>query len=120
MSYLTYLASEYPIPESRYLWPLYQGASDIYTEKPWIAEVMPELEDWEGFVGFLKSLPGEMEIWRIWQGIEYRPVIRSTQIPVSEVQAHDLLALTEKDVFHATTTQYEIPVQYRIVLVPSE
>ena len=120
MSYLTYIASAYPIPQSKYLWPLYQGASDIYTEKHWIAEVIPELGDLEGFVDFLKSLPGETEIWRIWQGIECRPVIRSLKLPVSRLRPDDVRALIEKDVFHATATQYDLPVQYRMVLIPFE
>ena len=116
MSFLTYIASDHPIPESEYLWQLYQGASDIYTEKAYIAEVIPDLTDLHGLAEFLKALPGETEIWRIWQGIECHPVIRTREIPPENLTAADLRELLNQDVLNKTATQYQIPVQYRIVL----
>jgi len=43
-------------------------------------------------------------------------VIRSQTVPVGELTAEHILELQSRDVF-ATTTQYEIPVQYRIVII---
>lgn len=120
MSFLTYIASEYPIPESEYLWKLYQGAEDIYTEKEYIAEVIPDLQDLEGLAEFLKTLPEETEVWHIWQGIACRPVIRTKEIPAQELTAEDIRKLIHKDVLNETATEYDIPVQYRLVLKPQE
>lgn len=57
----------------------------------------------------------EKEVWHIWQGIEFQPVVRSRTISTDELTAESLYALMEEDVL-TTTTQYEIPVQYRIVI----
>ena len=121
MSFLTYIASDSPIPESKLLWPLSFGAEDIYTEKHYVAEVIPGLEDMDGLAEFLKLLvfkQGETEVWRIWQGVEYKPVIRSRDIRVDELSIEDLVGLYAKDVANETTTSFGIPVQYRIVLLP--
>ena len=121
MSYLTYIASDLPIPESELLWPLYLGCEDIYTVKPYVAEVILDLDDLEALSVLLKQLTGnhnETEVWRIWQGVEYRPVIRSKEIPIDELTIEDLESLQARDVANETTTEYDIPVQYRIVLIP--
>lgn len=120
MSYLTYIASDFPIPESDLLWPLSVGGEDIYTEKRYVAEVIPDIEELEDLTEFLKKLVcscGKIEIWRIWQGVEYRPVIRSRDIHADELTVEDLKALQTKDVANETTTSYGIPVQYRIVVI---
>lgn len=121
MSFLTYIASDLPIPESDLLWPLSLGAEDIYTEKQYAAAVAPGLKDLQALTFFLKQLTssqGETEVWRIWQGVEYRPVIRSREIKADELAMDDLEVLHAKDVANETTTSYGIPVQYRIVVTP--
>lgn len=121
MSFLTYIASDSPLPESDLLWSLSLAGEDVYTEKKSVAEVVPGLEDMTEFTAFLKHLVlshGETEIWRIWQGLEYRPVIRSRDINVDELSLSDLVALHAKDVANETTTSHGIPVQYRIVVIP--
>lgn len=119
MSFLTYIASDTPIPESEFLWPLSLGGEDIYTEKRYVAEVVPGIEESEMLTAFLKQLAcnhGEIEIWRIWQGVEYRPVIRSREIPADQLTLEDLKTLQAKDVANETTTAYGIPVQYRMIV----
>ena len=120
MSFLTYIASDFPIPESNLLWPLSLGGEDIYTQKQFVAEVIPDLGDLESLAGLLKEITAEqneIEIWRIWQGVAYRPVIRSRELLASELTSNDLETLLKKDVANASTTEYNIPVQYRIVLI---
>ena len=119
MSFLTYIAADAPIPASDFLWPLSIGGEDIYTEKQYVAEVVPDLKEMDVLLELLKHLAGkagEIEIWRIWQGIEYRPVIRTKEISVNSLTVEDLRELESKDVANETTTSYEIPVQYRIVV----
>lgn len=119
MSFLTYIASDIPIPESDLLWTLSIGGEDIYTEKQYVAEVVPDLKEMDELLELLKHLAGkagEIEIWRIWQGIEYRPVIRSKVIPIDNLTVEELRELDGKDVANETTTSYGIPVQYRIVV----
>ena len=58
----------------------------------------------------------ELELWHIWQGVESEPVIRTQTVPAQALTAEHILELQSRDVF-ATTTQYEIPVQYRIAIV---
>ncbi len=121
MSFLTYIASDTPIPKCDLLWPLSIGGEDIYTEKQYIAEVVPDLKEMEELLVLLKQLTeiaGEIEVWRIWQGVEYRPVIRSKVISIDNLTVEDLRELEEKDVANETTTSYGIPVQYRIIVVP--
>lgn len=118
MSICTYLASDKPLKDAPILWPLSHGASDIYTEKPYVAQVEPELSDLTSLLLYIDDHmkeAEELEIWHIWQGIEFDPVVRSKEISVSELTVKDILSLTSSDVF-ATTTQYDIPVQYRIVV----
>ena len=118
MSFCTYIASNCPLEESPLLWHLSLGAQDIYTEKRYVAQIEPDLKDLPGVTDYICSHlrhTDEVEVWHIWQGIESEPVIRSWDIRLSEFTADNLKVLTEKDVF-ATVTQYEIPVQYRIVI----
>ncbi|MBQ2857641.1 MAG: hypothetical protein IJE78_11095 [Bacteroidaceae bacterium] len=120
MSFLSYIAADIPIPASALLWPLSIGGEDIYTEKQYVAEVIPDLKDMDELLNFLKHLArkaGEIEIWRIWQGVEYRPVIRSKVISNDTLTVEDLRELEAKDVANETTTSYGIPVQYRIIVV---
>lgn len=119
MSFLTYIATDDPIPASDLLWPLSIGGEDIYTEKQYVAEVIPDLKELEELLVLLKQLTeiaGEIEVWRIWQGVEYRPVIRSKGISIDTLTVEDLRELEAKDVANETTTSYGIPVQYRIVV----
>ena len=121
MSFLSYIAADIPIPESALLWPLSIGGEDIYTEKQYVAEVVPDLKELDELSEFLKQLAenaGEIEVWRIWQGVEYRPVIRTKEISVNSLTVEDLWELEAKDVANETTTSYGIPVQYRIIVVP--
>ena len=118
MSFCTYIASDSPLPQSELLWPLSRGSEDIYTEKSYVAQIAPDLDDLSGALAYVQKqmeITSEMEIWHIWQGIESEPVIRSQTVPVRELSVQHLSDLQSKDVF-ATTTQYEIPVQYRIVI----
>ena len=119
MSFCTYIASDKSLPESDYLWPLSRGGEDIYTEKVYVAQIVPDLDDLFGVISYIQNhikTAEELELWHIWQGVESEPVIRSQTIPVQELTADHILDLQSRDVF-ATTTQYEIPVQYRIVIV---
>ena len=120
MSFLSYIAADIPIPASTLLWPLSIGGEDIYTEKKYVAEVVPDLKELDELSEFLKQLAenaGEIEVWRIWQGVEYRPVIRTKEISVNSLTVEDLRELESKDVANETTTSYGIPVQYRIIIV---
>ena len=119
MSFCTYIASDKPLPESDYLWPLSRGSEDIYTEKAYVAQIVPDLYDLSGVLSYIQNhmkTAEEMELWHIWQGVESEPVIRSQTVPVMEFTADHILERQSRDVF-ATTTHYEIPVQYRIVIV---
>ena len=119
MSFCTYIASDKPLPESDYLWPLSRGGEDIYTEKACVAQIVPDLDDLSGVLSYIQNhmkAAEELELWHIWQGVESEPVIRSQTIPVQQLTVDHILELQNRDVF-ATTTQYEIPVQYRIVIV---
>ena len=119
MSFCTYIASDKPLPESEYLWPLSRGGEDIYTEKANAAQIVHDLDDLSGVLSYIQNhmkAAEELELWHIWQGVESEPVIRTQTVPVEELTADHILELQSRDVF-ATTTQYEIPVQYRIVIV---
>ena len=119
MSCCTYIASDKPLSESDYLWPLSRGGEDIYTEKVYVAQIVPDLDDPSGVLSYIQNhlkTAEELELWHIWQGVESEPVIRTQTIPVGELTADHILELQSRDVF-ATTTQYEIPEQYRIVIV---
>ena len=119
MSFCTYIASDKSLPESDYLWPLSRGGEDIYTEKVYVAQIVPDLDDLSGVLSYIQNhmkAAEELELWHIWQGVESEPVIRSQTIPVQQLTVDHILELQNRDVF-ATTTQYEIPVQYRIVIV---
>jgi len=119
MSFCTYIASDRPLSESDYLWPLSRGSEDIYTEKANVAQIVPDLEDLSGLLSYIQNhlkTARELEVWHIWQGVESEPVIRTQTIPVGKLTVEHILELQSRDVF-ATTTQYEIPVQYRIVIV---
>ena len=118
MSFCTYMASDKPLPESAYLWPLSRGGEDIYTEKAYIAQIVPDLDDLSGVLSYIQNhlkAAEELEVWHIWQGVESEPVIRSQTITAGELTVEHIMELQSRDVF-ATTTQYEIPVQYRIVI----
>ena len=119
MSCCTYIASDKPLSESDYLWPLSRGGEDIYTEKVYVAQIIPDFDNLSGVLSYIQNhlkTAEELELWHIWQGVESEPVIRTQTIRVDELTAGHILELQSRDVF-ATTTQYEIPVQYRIVIV---
>ncbi len=119
MSFCTYIASDKPLSESDYLWPLSRGGEDIYTEKVYVAQIIPDLDDLSGVLSYIQNhlkTAEELEVWHIWQGVESEPVVRTQTVPAEELTADHILELQSRDVF-ATTTQYEIPVQYRIVIV---
>ena len=119
MSFCTYIASDKPFLESAYLWPLSRGGEDIYTEKVYVAQIVPDLDDLSGVLSYIQNhmkAAEELELWHIWQGVESEPIIRTQTVPVGELTVDHILELQNRDVF-ATTTQYEIPVQYRIVIV---
>ena len=119
MSCCTYIASDKPLSESDYLWPLSCGGEDIYTEKVYVAQIIPDFDDLSGVLSYIQNhlkTAEELELWHIWQGVESEPVIRSQTVPVEEFTAEHILELQSRDVF-ATATQNEIPVQYRIVIV---
>ena len=118
MNCCTYIASDKPLSESDYLWPLSRGGEDIYTEKVYVAQIIPDFDGLSGVLSYIQNhlkTAEELELWHIWQGVESEPVIRSQTVPVGELTAEHILELQSRDVF-ATTTQYEIPVQYRIVI----
>ena len=119
MSFCTYIASDKSLPKSDYLWPLSRGGEDIYTEKVYVAQIVPDLDDLSGVLSYIQNhmkAAEELELWHIWQGVESEPVIRPQTVSVGELTVDHILELQNRDVF-ATTTQYEIPVQYRIVIV---
>ena len=118
MSCCTYIASDKSLPESDYLWPLSRGGEDIYTEKVYVAQIIPDFDDLSGVLSYIQNhlkTAEELELWHIWQWVESEPVIRSQTVPEEEFTAEHILELQSRDVF-ATTTQYEIPVQYRIII----
>ena len=118
MSVCTYMASDKPLAGSDYLWPLSRGGEDIYTGKVYVAQIVPDLDDLSVVLPFIQNhlkTAEELELWHIWQGVEFEPVIRSQTLPVGELTAEHIQELQNKAVF-STTTQYEIPVQYRIVI----
>ena len=84
MSFCTYIASDKPFLESAYLWPLSRGGEDIYTEKVYVAQIVPDLDDLSGVLSYIQNHlmnAEELEIWHIWQGVESEPVIRSQTVP---------------------------------------
>ncbi len=118
MSFCTYIASDKPLPDSDFLWPLSRGSEDVYTEKVYAAQTVPDLDDPSELLSYIQNhlrTAEELEIWHIWQGVESEPVIRSQTISARELTVEHILELQSRDVF-AKTTQYEIPVQYRIVI----
>ena len=118
MSFCTYIASDRPLSESNCLWPLSRGGEDIYTEKLYVAQIVPDLDDLSEVLFYIQdhlNTAEGLELWHIWQGVESEPVIRTQTVPVAELAVEHILELQSRDVF-ATTTQYEIPVQYRIVI----
>ena len=118
MSCCTYIASDKPLSESDYLWQLSRGGEDIYTEKVYVAQIIPDFDDLSGVLSYIQNhlkTAEELELWHIWQGVESEPVIRTQPVPAQELTVEHILELQSRDVF-ATTTQYEIPVQYRIVI----
>ena len=119
MSFCTYIASDKPLSGSNYLWPLSRGGEDIYTGKANVAQIVPDLDDLSGVLSYIQNhlkTAEELELWHIWQGVESEPVIRTQTVPIGELTEDHILKLQNRDVF-ATSTQYEIPVQYRIVIV---
>jgi len=48
MSFCTYIASDKPLSKGDYLWPLSRGGEDIYTEKVYVAQIVPDLDDLSG------------------------------------------------------------------------
>lgn len=58
----------------------------------------------------------EMELWHIWMGIDVRPLIRSRSIALRDLKPDDIRELVERKVWSETVTEYEIPVQYRLVI----
>ena len=119
MSFCTYIASDKPLSESDYLWPLSRGGENIYTKKVYVAQIVPDLDDLSRVLSYIQNhmkAAEELELWHIWQGVESEPVIRTQTVPVGELTADHILELQNRDVFD-TATQYEIPVQYRIVIV---
>ena len=119
MSFCTYIASDKPLPESDCLWPLSRGGEDIYTDKVYVAQIVPDLDDLFGVISYIQNhikTAEELELWHIWQGVESEPVVRTQTVPVEELTADHILELQSRDVF-ATTPQYKIPVQYRIIIV---
>ena len=55
MSFCTYIASDKPLPESNYLWPLSRGGEDIYTEKVYVAQIVPDLDDPSGVLSYIQN-----------------------------------------------------------------
>ena len=89
MSFCTYIASDKPLPESDYLWPLSRGGEDIYTEKVYVAQIVPDLDDLSGVLSYIQNhmkAAEELELWHIWQGVESEPVIRTQTVPVDDGQ----------------------------------
>ena len=119
MSFCTYIASDHPLPESELLWPLSRGGEDIYTAKAFVAQIAPDCENLPAVLVYIQNhmeTADELEVWHIWQGVEFKPVIRSQTVPVEELTTAHISELQSRDVF-ATTTQYDIPVQYRIIVM---
>lgn len=119
MSVCTYIASDMPLSVRDYLWPLSRGGEDIFTQKAYVTQIVPDLDDLSGVFSYIQNhleMAEELELWHIWQGVESEPVIRTQTVSAGEFTAEHIRELQNRDVF-ATTTQYEIPVQYRIVIV---
>ena len=55
MSCCTYIASDKPLPESDYLWPLSRGGEDIYTEKVYVAQTIPDFDDLSGVLSYIQN-----------------------------------------------------------------
>ena len=71
MSCCTYIASDKPLSESDYLWPLSRGGEDIYTERVYVAQIIPDFDDLSGVLSYIQNhlkTAEELELWHIWQG----------------------------------------------------
>ena len=71
MSCCTYIASDKPLSESDYLWPLSRGGEDIYTERVYVAQIIPDFDDLSGVLSYIQNhlkTAEEQELWHIWQG----------------------------------------------------
>jgi len=55
MSCCTYIASDKPLPESDYLWPLSRGGEDIYTEKVYVPRLFPTSMTFPGCFPIFKT-----------------------------------------------------------------
>ena len=95
---------------------------DIYSEKPFLYSV-----EWnfctEGRAGFLSDYlkrqatqHGELELWNVWLGLEVKPVIRTTAVSAESLSAHDIIRLMSYTPEDDYTTQYDIPVQHRLII----
>jgi len=79
MRFCTYIASDKPLSQSACLWPMSRGGEDIYTEKAYTAQIVPDLDDLSGVLSYIQNhmkTAGELKIWHIWQGVETEPMIR--------------------------------------------
>lgn len=58
----------------------------------------------------------EVEMWQIWMGIDSKPLIRSRSLSIQELTPADIKELVGRKVWSDTATEYEIPIQYRLVI----
>jgi len=58
----------------------------------------------------------EVEIWRIWMGTHERPLIRTKNIPISQLTPQDIQRMEDIPLFSEIEEQYGLPVQYRLVI----
>ena len=93
MSFCTYIASDKPLSESNYLWPLSRGGEDIYAEKVYVAQMVPDLDDPSEVLSYIQNYlktAENLEIWHILQGVESEPAIRSQALPVEELTVEQM------------------------------
>lgn len=55
MRFCTYIASDKPLSQSACLWPLSRGGEDIYTEKAYTAQIVPDLDDLSGVHSYIQN-----------------------------------------------------------------
>ena len=50
---------------------LSRGGEDIYTEKAYVSQIVPDLNDLSGVLSYIQNhlkTAEELELWHIWQG----------------------------------------------------
>jgi len=99
-----------------------EGCDSMYTEKQYAVYL-----EWNYYtegralriIEYIKENlrhTDDVEIWRISMGAHERPLIRTTSIPISRLTPQDIQRLDSLTLFSDWEEQYDLPIQYRLVI----